>query len=131
MEIEGIAGWVVRNFYDKNSVMKNNFRDKNIENVVDQVSQSAGWLVITSKGDSVADLLETGKRMQRLFLKVRGKGIALHPMSQILEEPSTNQTVNQSIGVNDAIQFILRIGYVKNYSEPVSLRRPVERFVIT
>lgn len=129
MEIEGIAGWVVRNFYDKQSVMKNSFRDKNIENVIKQVSQSAGWLLITSKDNAVESLLEAGMRMQRLFLKVRDRGIAVHPMTQILEEKVTSQTVNQSIGVRDNIQFILRMGYVKAYTKPVSLRRPVEWFV--
>jgi nitroreductase len=129
MEIEGLPAWVVRNFYNKSSVMKNSFRDKNIDNVIKQVSQSAGWLLITSKDNSVSTLLETGKRMQRLFLKVKAKGIAIHPMTQILEEPSTKQTLNQSVGINENIQFILRVGYVKNYPEPVSLRRPVDWFV--
>ena len=54
MEIEGIPGWVVRNFYNKSIVMKNNFRKKNIDNVRKQVSQSAGWLLITSKDNQVA-----------------------------------------------------------------------------
>jgi len=85
MEIEGVPGFVVRNFYNKGSVLKNSFRDKNVDIVIKQVAQSAGWLLITSKGDAVSTLLETGKRMQRLFLKVRDKGIALHPMTQILE----------------------------------------------
>lgn len=129
MEIEGISGFVVRNFYNKTSVMKKSFRDKNIANVVKQVSQSAGWLLITSKDISVATLLETGKRMQRLFLKVREKGIAIHPMTQILEEDTTQKNINQSIGITNNIQFILRMGYVKNYPEPVSLRRPVDWFV--
>jgi hypothetical protein len=69
------------------------------------------------------------KRMQRLFLKVRDKGIAIHPMSQILEEASTREIINQSIGITDNIQFTLRMGYLKNYPEPVSLRRPVAWFV--
>jgi len=129
MEIEGMPGWIVRNFYRKNSVMKKSFRDKNIDNVIKQVSQSAGWLLITSKGNEVVTLLETGKRMQRLFLKVRDKGIAIHPMTQILEEPLTNQSINQSIGISDSIQFILRMGYLKNYPDPVSVRRPVDWFV--
>ncbi len=131
MEIEGLAGWAVRNFYDKKSVMKNSFRDQSIDKVKTQVSQSAGWLLITSKDISTAALLETGKRMQRLFLKVRDKNIALHPMTQILEEPSTNQTVNQSVGISDNIQFILRLGYLKSYPDPVSLRRPIDWFVRT
>ncbi len=108
MEIEGISGFVVRNFYDRNDVMNSDFRETSLDTVRTQVSQSAGWIVITSKDDSVATLLETGRRMQRLFLKVREKGIAIHPMTQILEEPSTKQTLNQSIGITGNVQFLLR-----------------------
>lgn len=129
MEIEGISGWVVRNFYDKNNVMKNDFREQGIDRVRKEVAKSAGWFLITSKDDSVATLLETGRRMQRLFLKVREKSVAIHPMTQILEESSTRQELNQSVGISENIQFILRTGYVNNYPPPVSLRRPVDWFV--
>lgn len=129
MEINGLPGWFVRNFYSKANVMKNGFRDKNIDIVKEQVLQSAGWLIITSKGNSVLELLEAGKQMQRLFLHVRTKGIAMHPMTQILEESITNQAVNKTIGINEPIQFLIRAGYVNVYPEPVSLRRPVDWFV--
>ena len=129
MEITGISGWVVRNFYGKDSVMKNDFREHNIDNVKKEVLESAGWILITSKDNSVATLLETGRLMQRLFLKVREKSIAIHPMTQILEESSTRQKLNQSIGISENIQFILRVGYLKNYPLPVSLRRPVDWFM--
>jgi hypothetical protein len=129
MEIEGIPGWIVRNFYDKNNVMKNDFRKQGIDNIKKEVSESAGWILITSKDNSVATLLETGRRMQRLFLKVREKSIAIHPMTQILEESSTRQTLNQSIGISGNIQFILRTGYLKDYPQPVSLRRPIDWFI--
>ncbi len=129
MEIGGISGFVVRNFYDKDDVMKTDFRETSLDKVATQVSQSAGWILITSKDETVATLLETGRRMQRIFLKVREKGIAIHPMTQILEETSTNETLNQSIGISENIQFILRTGYLKNYPLPVSLRRPVEWFL--
>lgn len=129
MEIEGISGWVVRNFYDKDNVMKKDFRERGIDQIKKEVSASAGWILITSEDTSVATLLETGRRMQRLFLKVREKGIAIHPMTQILEEASTRQTLNQSIGINKSIQFILRSGYLKNYPSSVSLRRPVNWFI--
>ena len=131
MEIEGIPGWYLRNFYGKKDVMKKSFREQSIDKVVKQVSQSAGWLLVTSKDNSVATLLETGKRLQRLWLKIREKNIAIHPMTQIIEEASTNQKLNQSIGLNEPVQFILRTGYLKNYPEPVSPRRTVERFVRT
>lgn len=128
MEIEGFSGWVVRNFYGKENVMQKDFRDKGVDNVKKEVSESAGWLLITSQDNSVATLLETGRRMQRLFLKVREKSIAIHPMTQILEEPSTKQQLNQAIGISENIQFILRTGYLKDYPQPVSLRRPVDWF---
>lgn len=128
MEIEGIAGWLVRNFYGKSNVMAKSFRDQNIKQVEKQVASSAGWFLITSKDASVGSLIETGRRMQRLFLKVREKNIAIHPMTQILEEPSIHQSFNVSVGIIDPVQFILRTGYVKKYPDPVSLRRPVERF---
>ena len=85
--------------------------------------------LITSKDDSVASLLEAGKRMERLFLKVRERNIAQHPMTQILEETPTNQILPGSLGLGEPVQFILRTGYLKNYPEPVSLRRPVETFL--
>lgn len=131
MEIEGIPGWYLRNFYGKKDVMKKSFREQSIDKVVKQVAQSAGWLLITSKDDSVATLLETGKRLQRLWLKLRDRSIAIHPMTQIIEEASTNQILNQSIGINEPVQFILRTGYLKSYPEPVSLRRSVDQFIST
>jgi hypothetical protein len=129
MEIEGFSGWVVRNFYSKDNVMKKDFRETGLDKIKQEVSESAGWIVITSKDNLVATLLETGRRMQRLFLKVREKSIAIHPMTQILEEASTRQTLNQSIGISENIQFILRSGYLKSYPSPVSLRRPVDWFI--
>ena len=130
MEIEGIPGWYLRNFYGKSDVMKKSFREQSIDKVVKEVSYaSAGWLLITSKDNSVETLLETGKRLQRLWLKVRGRNIAIHPMTQIIEEAKTNQILNTSMGINDPVQFILRTGYLKNYPNPVSLRRSVESFV--
>ena len=66
--------------------------------------------------------------MQRLFLKIREKGIAMHPMSQILEESSFNNSLKYQFGLAGEIQFVLRLGYINHYPEPVSLRRPVDWF---
>jgi len=129
MEIKGVPAWVLRNFYGKSSVMKKNFREQSIDTAHKQVSQSAGWLLITSKDNSVANLLDTGRRLQKLWLNIREKGIAIHPMTQILEETTTNAELNSAIGINDPVQFILRTGYVKTYPQPVSLRRSVDGFV--
>lgn len=129
MEINGMPGWVVRNFYSKENVMSKKFREQGLDKVKEQVSSSGGWLLITSKDSSTETLIETGKRLQRMLLKTREKNIAIHPMTQILEENEYKGALNTSIGITDTVQFILRTGYIKNYPEPVSLRRSVERFV--
>lgn len=129
MEIKGLSGWVVRNFYGKASVLKPDFRERGIAQVRKEIAASAGWILIMSNGASVASLLESGRRTQRLFLKVRARGIGLHPMTQILEEPSTRRALPSGIGIDDRVQFILRVGYVADYPPPVSLRRPVARFL--
>ena len=131
MEITGLTGWVVRNFYGKASVMTADFRERGLAQVQQQVAELAGWILITSPGHSVAELLDTGRRMQRLFLKVRARGIGLHPMTQILEEPATRQELGPALGLPGTIQFILRAGYVAHYPPPVSLRRPVSWFLRT
>lgn len=129
MEINGMPGWVVRNFYSKKNVMSKNFREQGLVKVNEQVSSSGGWLLITSKDNSTGTLIETGKRLQQMLLRTREKNIAIHPMTQILEEAEYRNELNKVIGISDTVQFILRAGYVKNYPDPVSLRRPVERFV--
>lgn len=131
MEIEGITAWYLRNFYGKADVMENSFREKSIDIVKKQVSESAGWMLITSRDNSTATLLETGKRFQRLLLKIRERNIAIHPMTQILEEETTKQSFISSVGIKENVQFILRTGYVNNYPKPVSLRRSVDRFVLS
>ena len=129
MEINGIPGWIVRNFYSKDNVMSKKFREQGLDKVKEQVSSSGGWLLITSKDNSTKTLIETGKRLQRMLLRTREKDIAIHPMTQILEEAAYRNELNKSIGIPDTVQFILRTGYIKNYPDPVSLRRPVESFV--
>lgn len=129
MEIEGIPAWYLRNYYHREDAMKKAFREQSIDKVKQQVSHAAGWLLITSKGNSVNQLLETGMRMQRLFLEVRDRNIAIHPMTQILEEAAAKQSINATTGISDPVQFILRTGYVKNYPQPVSVRRPIDWFV--
>ncbi|MES1226735.1 MAG: nitroreductase, partial [Bacteroidota bacterium] len=86
MEITGIPGWVVRNFYSAKDVMKKSFREQTIGKAQVQVSSSGGWLLISSKDNSVMTLLDTGRRLQRVLLKIRKKNIAIHPMTQALEE---------------------------------------------
>ena len=128
MEITGFAGWYVRTFYNRNDVLSKSFKEATIKQVTKQVNTCSGWIVITSEDSSIPTLLETGRVFQRMFLKVRERMIAIHPMTQMLEEAPFQSQIAQELGLNDTPQFILRTGYLTSYPEPVSLRRPVAWF---
>jgi len=128
MEIQGFAGWFVRNFYNRESVLKKSFRDQTVDVVANQVKTGGGWVVVTSTDSRIQTLVEYGRVFENVFLKARDKMIAFHPMTQMLEEKPWKNKVAMELGVPAEVQWILRIGYVKSYPDPVSLRAPVSRF---
>ncbi len=129
MEITGIAGWYVRNFLDKTDLLGDTYKNKGIEKIRQQVNQGGGWIAITSEGTGVKDLVESGRRFQRMALAAREKMIAIHPMTQTLEEQNGQKNIRENHHPTTIPQFMLRVGYLDRYPEPVSLRRPVEWFV--
>jgi hypothetical protein len=131
MEITGIARFYVRNFYDRTSVMSRSFREKTVDLVAQQVRTCGGWIVVTSQDSRVETLLEYGRVFEEMLLKTRERKIAIHPMTQTLEEAPERDLVARQLGLPGEIQWILRVGYVNSYPDPVSLRMPVQRFVAT
>ena len=131
MDIKGIAGLYVRNFYTRQSVLKKSFREQTVDGVAKQVKNCGGWLVITSQDSSIPTLIEYGRRWESMLLKIREKKIAIHPMTQMLEESPWKNLVANELGLTGEIQWILRIGYLKSYPDPVSLRMPVTWFMQT
>ena len=129
MEITGLAGWYVRHFYRRENVLTKGFREATVKHVIEQVGAQGGWLVMTSEESTVANLLETGRLFQQMFLRVRDRMIAVHPMTQMLEETQWKDSVAEQLGLAGRVQFILRVGYVETYPDPVTLRRPVSWFV--
>jgi hypothetical protein len=77
----------------------------------------------------VAELIETGRRFERTALLARERNIALHPMTQILEEEKGRREIASNHGGDVIPQFVLRVGYMDKYPAPVSLRRTVASFV--
>jgi len=129
MEIRGFAGWFVRNFYNRESVLKKSFRDQTVDAVAKQVKTCGGWVVVTGADSEIQTLIDYGRVFENVLLKARDKMIAVHPMTQMLEEEPWKNKVAKDLGVPGEVQWILRIGYVQTYPDPVSLRAPVSRFV--
>lgn len=129
MGIRGFKGWFVRNFINPRDFMKPSFRQQSIDITAKLARQGGGWLIITSEGQTVADLIETGRRFERMALMARERNLAIQPMTQYLEEKEGMQQIAANHAAGVVTQFILRVGYLKNYPDPVSLRRPVSWFV--
>jgi hypothetical protein len=129
MEIKGMGGLFVRNFYDRPSVLKKSFRDQTVDIVAKQVKICGGWLIVTNQDSSIPTLIEYGRVWENMLLKIREKMIAVHPMTQMLEEEPWKKQIAKELGLNGEVQWILRTGYLKSYPEPVSLRMPVSWFV--
>jgi nitroreductase len=130
MEIGGVSGWIVRSFYTPADVLGDDFRERTIELARAQTEHAGGWLVLGSPPDpGVSELLEAGRRAQRAWLRAAPLGIAVHPMSQALEERETQAEVQRIFGPDGdrapgTVQMIFRVGRVGETPPPVSLRRP-------
>lgn len=129
MGINGVAGWAVRHFYDSASVLTPDFRQRGLAKTTAQLAAHGGWLILTSPNQSPAALLDAGRHLERLWLKARSRNVAVHPMSQLLEETPGTAGAARHLGLSEPVQFVLRLGYPGHYPEPVSVRRPVEWFV--
>jgi antitoxin (DNA-binding transcriptional repressor) of toxin-antitoxin stability system len=129
MEIQGFKGWFVRNFVKPEDFLKPDFRRQGVDQTAELARQGGGWFVITSQGRTVADLIDTGRRFERMALLARERNIAIQPMTQSLEEEAGLNQIAATHREDMIPQFILRVGYLKRYPEPVSLRRPVSWFV--
>ncbi len=117
-------------FENEKAVAGKAFKEKGIERVRRQAREGAGWMVVTGDGDTVTDLIETGRRFQRMALRAREKMIAIHPMTQTLEEDAGRKSIQAHHHPELNPLFMLRVGYLDQYPDPVSLRRPVEWFVM-
>ncbi len=125
--------WIARflwySFFNEKTAMGNSFRKKAVDTAKEQVKNCSGFLVITSKDNSIDSLFETGKIYQKASLKLTELGILHHTMSQLLEEEPWANEIKSSLKLKSPVQFVMRIGY----GEPAapSIRRPVDSFLVS
>ncbi|MDD5713099.1 MAG: hypothetical protein PHY31_10150 [Smithellaceae bacterium] len=128
LELEGFPAWVARYFYNRKTVLTDDFKRRTLALVRDEVNSGGGWITLSCPNGEISSLIEAGRIFERLFLRARSRGIAIHPMSQMLEEDPWRNEVAGNLGVGQSVQLILRVGYRNPYPDPVSLRMPVAWF---
>jgi hypothetical protein len=129
MEINGIAGWYVNTFLSPNDFLTDTMQQKSIDATAALAKEGGGWLLLTSRGQTVPELLACGRRFQQLALAAFELGIAIHPMTQILEEKGASSLCEVLGDDSNIPQFVLRVGYLDRYPLAAGLRRPVAWFV--
>src|SRR4030042_241504 len=85
MEIKGIAGLFVRNFYNRQSVLKKSFRDQTVDVAAKQVKTCGGWLVVTRSESGIPTIISSARGFQNMLRKIREKRNASHPKPHIME----------------------------------------------
>jgi len=90
----------------------------------DILSSSKAYAVLTTKGNTRHDQVDAGRRWLRLNLAATQLGVALHPVSQSLQEyPEMavhyNNAHNLLAGSGETVQMLGRVGY-----GPIILRTP-------
>lgn len=130
MGLSGLAKWFVGWFYTPKTVMSKSFREQTAVTVLKQTTNCAGFFTVTSENNSVASLIDAGRTLERFWTKSALLGIAVHPMSSILEESPWKEEVNKKLGTKAEIQMVLRVGYVKKYGPPASKRRDLDLVIV-
>lgn len=125
MGLSGIKKWFVSTFFNQDTVMSASFRQQTVKTTKEQAFNCAGFFLICSPDGTVESLINTGRLLQRFWLTATAKKIAVHPMSSVLEESPWQEELGAKLGINEKIQMVLRVGYVKDYAGPFSRRRPV------
>lgn len=82
--------------------------------------------VLTTDSDDPTARIETGRAFERLALRAAAEGVAIHPMSQILERPELRRRLADELGVGPAKpQHLVRLDDADETAEHTP-RWPVE-----
>lgn len=80
--------------------------------------------VVTGARDDRRTRIDAGRTFERVALVAEGAGLAVHPMSQILEVPAFATELAARLGLDDRPLHLFRVGYAEA-DERVTPRRPV------
>lgn len=80
--------------------------------------------VVTGRTDDRRTRLDAGRTFQRAALVAEEAGLAVHPMSQILELPDLAAELATALDLDDRPLHLFRVGYA-DADEPMTPRRPV------
>lgn len=132
-EVLGITGFkhfLFNLFMSKKSVTGKTFIKSSIASAEEQLYACSGYILISSNTFKNSDLVKSGRLLERVWLECVNNEIAVHPMSQVLEEHKFYELLKKSLKIEGEIQMVLRIGKVKEYPVRIGKRLDIEDIMI-
>lgn len=132
----GVERWIAESFLlsrERAANPQGNFARGAIEQAGKQANSAASFGALVSHGNSRMQQLCTGRLYARMHLAATCRGIAIHPMSQALEEygemAAMRQRLKSVLDVNeqDTVQMFFRLGSAPSVPRPP--RRKVEDLI--
>jgi hypothetical protein len=131
--MSGFKGWVAESFFlsrDGAEKDSTSFGEQAVELTAGQARSAAAFGWITTASNTRQDQVATGRTYERLNLTAAALGVAMHPMSQVLQEYADMQDLQKrflaylDIPEGHTVQMLFRLGI----AEPVehSPRRAVK-----
>ena len=136
--VTGIKKWVAETFILSRKSAEEDptkFSAQVIELTKKQAASATAFGWITSPTNTRRDQIEVGHAYERVHLAATSAGVALHPMSQVLQEyddmAELQRIFKSAIGVPEThtVQMFFRLGYAE--STPHTPRRALGDFTDT
>jgi len=127
--ITGFKHFLFNTFMSKKSVTSKSFINGSIKGARKQLNSCSGFIIITTKSNNISELVNAGRNLESVWLKCVENKIAVHPMSQVLEEKKYYELLKAELKIKGEIQMVLRIGKVKHYPERKGRRVDIEKII--
>lgn len=116
-------------FFNEKSVTGKAFREAGAKKALEQAQACAGFFALVSPDGSPRSTVQAGRDLEAFWLEAVRRGVAVHPMSQVLEESPWKEQAASRLGLGGTVQMVLRVGLASSPPRPVSPRRPLGSFV--
>jgi hypothetical protein len=116
-------------FFNGKSVTGHAFREAGVTKAREQAGSCAGFFVLASPDGSPRSAVQAGRELESFWIEAVRRGVAVQPMSQLLEESPWKEEAASRLGTGGTVQMVLRVGLAMSPPRPVSPRRSLESFV--
>ncbi len=128
LALPALTGWWAERFAGHDKALPRLFLRQSSRRLARIAGACGGWMIVSALAPGVPGSVEAGRALERVFLRARGLGLGIHPMSQPLEEAGWRSELESMLGAAGYPRALLRVGYVDHYPRPVSPRLPPPAF---